>query len=44
MKYIMIHKQLDEDQAVTYPIIFPNELNHCDIADQVLALFENSIP
>lgn len=44
MKYIMIHKQLDEDQAVTYPIIFPNELNHCDIADQVLALLKTQYP
>lgn len=40
----MIHKQLDKDQAVTYPIIFPNELNHCDIADHVLVLLKSQFP
>lgn len=44
MKYIMIHKQLDEDQAITYPIIFPNELNHCDVADQMLIHLQSIFP
>lgn len=43
MKYIMIHKicEHDKDSAVTYPIIFPNELNHCDVSDQIISLLKS---
>lgn len=41
MKYIMIHKAFEDGQAITYPIIFPNELNHCDVADHMTALLKS---
>ncbi|WP_149913514.1 hypothetical protein [Sphingobacterium cavernae] len=42
MKYIIIHQESYDDQAVTYPIIFPNELNHSDVADVITSLIRIS--
>jgi hypothetical protein len=41
MKYIMIHKSFEDGQAVTYPIIFPNELNHSDVAERITDLLKS---
>ncbi|HCU46663.1 MAG TPA: hypothetical protein DF610_19270 [Sphingobacterium sp.] len=41
MKYIMIHKSFKDECSITYPIIFPNELNHCDVADQMISLLKS---